>query len=66
MSKCKECEGTGRADGAPDSPKCFFCYCDDCTFAPCECGIKCRFCKKEVYSFGEKESRMCSACFGLE
>lgn len=35
--KCGTCEGTGKADGTPDSPKCSDCYCAECTFSPCEC-----------------------------
>jgi len=38
---CKTCENTGRVCGAPDCGKgcrCPDCYCEDCTFAPCQCG----------------------------
>jgi hypothetical protein len=38
---CKTCENTGRICGAPDCGdgcRCPDCYCEDCTFAPCQCG----------------------------
>jgi hypothetical protein len=74
VAKCKECNGCGYSDGTPletgGSPthkanKCPICSCDDCGFSPCECGVKCQYCKADVYSFGEKESLMCASCFGL-
>lgn len=37
MKDCENCEGTGKADGAPDSPKCPYCLCLVCGSAPCEC-----------------------------
>lgn len=38
MKLCETCEGTGKCCGAPDCKgKCQDCYCEECTFAPCQC-----------------------------
>ena len=37
---CATCDGTGVTDGTPErftAARCPDCYCEECTFAPCQC-----------------------------
>lgn len=60
---CKTCQNSGKVCGAPDCGKgcrCPDCYCDECTFAPCQCGDIHTVCA-ECNGMGEWHSKIPNA-----